>query len=666
MAGPHGAVLRPRSCQRRTTWLWYAVCLATILGLGHVYSNGNALPRDVEAVDGRSLSESGGLSHANSNCTMEGDTYPNDLILSYPYCESKHKWTIMFHFLGVVYMFYGIGLVCDEYFVPALEMMSDKYQITEDVAGATFMAAGGSAPEFFTSLVGVTVSKNDVGFGTIVGSAVFNVLFVIGLCGVFASETLQLTWWPLFRDCNYYIVSLLILSYFIRDSYVSFYEALCLFFLYIGYVTVMKYNAQCKKFVNSVVPWGDNESHSDPSSIAAVVPEANKVFKTGSNANAKAQHQPTPRVRRPRNLTPVMIEVRRARSRRDGTGLPNHILQDLELISESFQFRQSRIRTKRVAIGDIKGGLKKFKEGARRVIDNEKTLEYAEHILQNEATKEDFVNMPGAVGYDNEERDLESAIAQTPGCTRESSDGSDDTSNGYGNGSNTNDDDNEEEEGGGGDVGDDEDEDGINPFEIPEETKEKIAWAITFPIDVVLYLTIPQCNLKKHESKYLVSFFMSLVWIAIYAYVMVWWITIIGAVLNIDSTIMGLTLIAAGTSIPDALSSIAVAKEGYGDMAVSSSIGSNVFDILVGLPVPWMIKTGIIHSLKMKILIKSDYLFAQTITLIMMVGFLILSIMLTGWKLGKKLGLLMFLLYVVFLVISLYMEFGKPEWLRNS
>jgi len=34
--------------------------------------------------------------------------------------------------------------------------MSERFQITEDVAGATFMAAGGSAPEFFTSLMGVT------------------------------------------------------------------------------------------------------------------------------------------------------------------------------------------------------------------------------------------------------------------------------------------------------------------------------------------------------------------------------------------------------------------------------------------------------------------------------------------------------------------------------
>ena len=46
--------------------------------------------------------------------------------------------------------------------------------------------------------------------------------------------------------------------------------------------------------------------------------------------------------------------------------------------------------------------------------------------------------------------------------------------------------------------------------------------------------------------------------------------------------VMGLTFLAAGTSIPDLITSVLVAKEGLGDMAVSSSIGSNIFDVTVG------------------------------------------------------------------------------------
>ena len=62
----------------------------------------------------------------------------------------------------------AIAIICDDFFVPSLEAISEKLDLSEDVAGATFMAAGSSAPELFTSVAGVGVDS-DVGVGTIVG-----------------------------------------------------------------------------------------------------------------------------------------------------------------------------------------------------------------------------------------------------------------------------------------------------------------------------------------------------------------------------------------------------------------------------------------------------------------------------------------------------------------
>ena len=42
--------------------------------------------------------------------------------------------------------------------MPALDVIIDVIGCSEDVAGATFMAAGGSAPELFTSVIGVFVA----------------------------------------------------------------------------------------------------------------------------------------------------------------------------------------------------------------------------------------------------------------------------------------------------------------------------------------------------------------------------------------------------------------------------------------------------------------------------------------------------------------------------
>ena len=85
------------------------------------------------------------------------------------------------------------------------------------------------------------------------GSAVFNILFVIGMCALFSNTVLHLTWWPLFRDCTFYSVALLVLMYFFRDNKIYWYEAMVLLCIYAAYVTFMKYNQLIEKVIKKVV-----------------------------------------------------------------------------------------------------------------------------------------------------------------------------------------------------------------------------------------------------------------------------------------------------------------------------------------------------------------------------------------------------------------------------
>lgn len=168
--------------------------------------------------------------------------------------QLKHGAVIL-HVIGMIYMFIALAIVCDEFFVPSLGVIIQNFGISEDVAGATFMAAGGSAPEFFTSLIGVFLAKSNVGVGTIVGSAVFNILFVIGMCALVSKDVLALTWWPLFRDVTFYSIDLLLLIiFFVTDQKIYWYEALVLFFLYICYVVFMKFNHKIERWVKSKLP----------------------------------------------------------------------------------------------------------------------------------------------------------------------------------------------------------------------------------------------------------------------------------------------------------------------------------------------------------------------------------------------------------------------------
>ena len=82
---------------------------------------------------------------------------------------------------------FGYAVVCDDYFCDSLEVICDVLELEEAVAGATFMAAGSSAPELATSLVTVFTTKDSTGLGTILGSAVFNLVMIICLSGLFGA-----------------------------------------------------------------------------------------------------------------------------------------------------------------------------------------------------------------------------------------------------------------------------------------------------------------------------------------------------------------------------------------------------------------------------------------------------------------------------------------------
>lgn len=142
------------------------------------------------------------------------------------------------------------------------------------------------------------------------------------------------------------------------------------------------------------------------------------------------------------------------------------------------------------------------------------------------------------------------------------------------------------------------------------------------------------------------QFLMSIAWISVYSYIMVDWIQKIGLILHIPAVVMGLTLLAAGTSVPDLLSSIVVAKAGRGDMAVSSSIGSNIFDVTVGLPVPWILFNLIMGC---PVQVGADNLILSVVILTLMVAAVVTTVMLSGWKMTKSLGIAMMVLYVIFL-----------------
>jgi len=177
-----------------------------------------------------------------------------------------------------------------------------------------------------------------------------------------------------------------------------------------------------------------------------------------------------------------------------------------------------------------------------------------------------------------------------------------------------------------------------------------------------MWLTIPDCRREMFKKWWLATFGMCIVWIGLLASVMVWMVEQFGFLYEVRPSIMGVTLLAAGTSIPDCLSSVAVAKRGHGDMAVSSSIGSNIFDVLIGLPIPWFLYTAILRPAgalegPQWVKIDSEALAVMILSLFIMVALVITTIHLSGWILSVKLGIMMMVLYFFFLILSLLLDY---------
>ncbi|XP_043659940.1 sodium/potassium/calcium exchanger 4 isoform X4 [Drosophila teissieri] len=337
--------------------------------------------------------------------------------------------------------------------------------MTYDVAGATFLAASTSAPELFVNFVGTFVTNGDIGLGTIVGSSVFNILAIAGVCGIFTQPT-KLDWWPVTRDTAWYLVAIGSLTSVLWDSLVMWYEAVVLLLLYFAYVIQLFFD------------------------------------------------------RRIQNLF-------------------RHEHAESELLDEDPMTREEE---------PLKG--------------------FRDRVCAKPQPKSHFCQWTW--------------------------------------------------------------------------------WVIKYPAELMLACTVPSAR-----SIFFLSMCFAVLWISMISYLLAWFLTILGYNLNIPDAIMGLTVLAAGTSVPEVASSYIVSKKGYGSMAICSAIGSNTFDIFVCLGLPWLLNILIYQH---KVVIDSTALTFTTAMLVITASILYLCLLASKLVMGKIVGWICVISYVLFLITACTLE----------
>lgn len=422
------------------------------------------------------------------NCTAPAiDEFPPDGFSR----EQRRSGFIVIHFVIAIYLFLLLAVVCDDFFVPSIKKICEKMKVSEDVAGATIMAAASSSPELFINVVGTFITEGDLGVGTIVGSAVFNILAVPACCGIFAKQVLQLEWWPVTRDTMAYAFTVLLLIITLRDGRIEWYEALILVLFYVLYISAMCFNRRISGFMKHA---------------------------TSKRKPYKSVSEETP-------------------------------------------------------------------------------------LISNNCSKDIDIEKLGS-SEEDESLDI------------------------------------------------------VSMTSWPTSKYERIWWLLTWPINLVLLVTIPDCRRPSLRKFYPITFLMCIIWIASTSYIVGWVITIIGDTFAIPDSIMGLTFLAAGMSVPEAVSSVIVTNQGLGSMGISNSIGSNVFDVLLCLGLPWFIKASIMptipgqHSIK----INSQGLVYSSVSLFSTLLVLYISLACNRFKLSRAVGLTCLIVYAIFLIFASVIE----------
>ncbi|XP_053741291.1 sodium/potassium/calcium exchanger 2-like [Synchiropus splendidus] len=412
--------------------------------------------------------------------------YPADVFS----VEERRRGWVLLHVMGMLYMFVSLAFVSHEFFIPALGVVTEKLSISDDVAGATVMAAGRSAPKLFTSLIAVFINKGVVGFGKVVGSSVYNILFIVGVCGLLSHNPPRLAWWPMMRDMTFFTLNLILLLLFFLDNVIVWWESLLLVLSYISYLVSMKCNSQIEQAL-------------------------------------RCKAGPLER-------------------------LQNNIVAEFE--------------------GELQN---------TGMIDEKKTVCNHE---EKEERKEEWLSL------------------KWPGTPR-----------------------------------------------------KQVIYLLLLPVSFPLWLTVPDVHSQKSRKFFAATFLGSIIWITVFSYFLVWWSHTVGETFAIPPEIMALTVLALGTSVPDVVTSVIVARRGCGDMVVSGSVGNNIFNVAVGLPLPCLLYSAS-HGLTPATVSTAGLLCAVALLILVLVLF-VAAVLCCKWKLCKPLGAILLLLYLMFVGICVALDY---------
>jgi len=92
-----------------------------------------------------------------------------------------------------------------------------------------------------------------------------------------------------------------------------------------------------------------------------------------------------------------------------------------------------------------------------------------------------------------------------------------------------------------------------------------------------------------------ISFCIGLILLVASSKLLVWGATTVALELGVSPLVIGLTIVAIGTSLPELAASLASAMKGHGEIALGNVLGSNLFNLLGVMSIPGLVRTEVLE-----------------------------------------------------------------------
>jgi len=486
----------------------------------------------IVAIDCEGVCDNTSCDFLENFCLNKVDVFSGLFQLPDLRCQAN-GWGVLLEIFIFLYSMLGLAIVCDDHMVAALERVCDVYMIREDVAGATFMAFGSAAPEIIINMVGSIKQA-----GSYPPSSAALDATNIGVGAILGSGMIAFLVIP--AACAYFSGKAVELRLkrrpLLRDvaSYAVILLLLCIFMqdgvikMYEALIMVMFYVCYVL-----VVIWA---------------PTIRRSYRTRILQRPKAKRKSFVNKGSKKLISDEEDAV-------EG-GIASPLLADSRMSSDSTAAKTAANTAANTAVvamrmtdhsPSVSIGPEEEEDGDSS--DGEQETIAVDDMVQVLISEPEDIGEPQPVGSGLAEEDAGDAA----------------------------------EHGGTG-----------NRWGLAKKHIKTFIKSVSRPLCFLFELTCPNCDEgSPGENWYPVTFIAAFLWVSFFSNVIsacvVRWTNFTPA--WAQGSFFGLVTIAVGAEIPDMIQSVTMAKRGYGSMAVSNALGSQLINIGVGLGLPWLIVT---------------------------------------------------------------------------